>query len=98
MQVVVGMVGVGMREVEFGCFVVVGASTSSWMMCGKGVVGERGERESRLGRIWIEGRVFRVAILGHGTSSSCEVEMVLPYLDGGGFWLDQWAIAMVGCR
>jgi len=87
-----------MNEVGFGCFVVVGALTLSLMMCGIEVVGESGERESRLGRIWIEGRVSRFAILGHGASSSCGVEMALPYLGGEGFRFDQKAIAKVGCR
>ena len=91
--------GVGMSEEESVCFVVVVVvSTLSWMMCERGVAGEGSETGSRLGRVWIEGRAFRAAILGHGASSNCGVEPVLPYLGGGGFRLGWRAVAMVGWR
>ena len=87
-----------MGEEEFVCFVVAVVSTLSWMMCVREVVGEGRETGSRLGRMWIEGRAFRAAILGHGASSSCGVELVLPYLGGGGFRVGWRAVAMAGCR
>lgn len=67
-----------MGEVEFGCFAVV-VLMLNWMMRVRGEISERGEKGSRLGRIWLQGRVFRVAILGHEASSNYDVGMTLPY-------------------
>jgi hypothetical protein len=92
-----------MSEAGVGCFVVIAVVmvvvlTLSWMMCGREVVGERGGTASRRRRIWVAWRVFRLATLGRGASSSCDVEMILPCLGDGGFRLGRRVVAMVGCR